>query len=99
MQGVTVGGNFSPNAPATRELVAAMLYYMAEAEGVTLPTTRTAITFTDQEDITSLNAVRALYRAGVINGYAETNGFSFRPNGTITRAEIAAMMDRFMSLT
>ncbi|WP_318361339.1 S-layer homology domain-containing protein [uncultured Agathobaculum sp.] len=47
--------------------------------------------FTDQADITDANteAVDTLVALGVINGY--TDG-SFKPNGTVTRAEMAKMI-------
>ena len=47
--------------------------------------------FTDQADIKDANteAVDTLVALGVINGY--TDG-SFKPNGTVTRAEMAKMI-------
>ena len=45
--------------------------------------------FTDQADITCTEAVEMLSALGVINGYEDG---SFKPNGTVTRAEMAAMI-------
>ena len=45
--------------------------------------------FTDQADITCEEAVEMLSALGVISGYEDG---SFQPNGTVTRAEMAAMI-------
>ncbi len=45
--------------------------------------------FTDSADIEATEAVDTLTALGVINGYEDN---SFKPNGTVTRAEMAAMI-------
>ena len=45
--------------------------------------------FTDSADIEATEAVDTLSALGVINGYEDG---SFKPNGTVTRAEMAAMI-------
>ena len=45
--------------------------------------------FTDQADIKASEAVDTLVALGVVNGYDDG---SFKPNGTVTRAEMAKMI-------
>jgi hypothetical protein len=89
-------GSFSPGEPATRELVAYMLYRVSLALNVPLLPVRETAIFTDQQQITHMDAVQALQRAGIISGFPEDG--SFGPDRTITRAQMAAMIDRFTDL-
>jgi hypothetical protein len=92
---VPSGGNFRPGEPATREFVAGVLHKVSLALDAPLPTVREAAPFTDLQQITNAEAAQALQRAGVISGF--TDG-SFGPGRSITRAEMAAMIDRFTDL-
>jgi hypothetical protein len=92
---VIPGGGFNPDEPATRELVAEMLHRMAVLLRVSLPVVQEAAVFTDQIAISYQNAVRAMQQAGIINGFPDG---SFGPSRTITRAEMAVMMDGFTDL-
>jgi hypothetical protein len=89
------GGNFNPNAPATRELRAEALFRVSVQKNVALPTVRDSVTFTDQAQINHLPAVNALQRAGIVSGFPDG---SFGPHRTITRAEMAALADRFTDI-
>ncbi len=54
-----------------------------------------AAAFTDlKEDHFAYEAVNVLSKLGVINGYEENGGFSFKPDNNVTRAEFTAMLLR-----
>ena len=63
--------------------------------GITLPETETAAVFDDNGDIAgyAAAAVEAMQKAGIINGKP---GNLFDPQGIATRAEVAAMLHRFV---
>lgn len=84
-------GNFNPNQAITRADMALWSYRAANAAGLTLPTTGSVTTFTDQSSISStyLSAVQAMQKAGIING--ELDG-SFNPNGDTVRAAAAKII-------
>ena len=90
-----IGGNFRPHDPAPRGITAEALHRMATRLNVTMPTIRDPVTFTDQNAIANLAAVQALQRAGVISGFPDG---SFGPHRTITRAEMATLVDRFTDI-
>jgi hypothetical protein len=92
---VPPNGSFRPNELATREFVADMLYRVSLKLDVPLPATGEAAPFTDALQITNMEAVQAMQRAGVIRGYDDG---SFGPDDTILRAQMAAMIDRFTNL-
>ena len=90
-----VGNNkFAPNADISRQDLAAILYRYAEAMEIPLPEITTATTFDDGANISDYakEAVAAMQKAGIINGKP---GNVFDPQGTATRAEVAAMLHRF----
>lgn len=84
------GGEFRPDEPATREFAATLLWKasLLTGEGAELP-------FTDAEIISSecREAVAALTGEGVLAGYDDG---SFRPHGTVLRAEFATMLGRMI---
>ncbi|OAT81312.1 S-layer homology domain-containing protein [Desulfotomaculum copahuensis] len=89
-----VGENrFAPARPVTRAEFAAML-----VQALHLPVrTGTAVSFKDvRADDWYAGAVAAAYQAGLIKGYRDG---TFRPNNTINREELAAMLVRAMKLT
>jgi len=91
-----IGNNqFAPDAPITREDLAVILMRFAEYAGLQLPTIKDYAGFNDAANISSYAqaAVEALYQAGIING---KDGNIFDPQGTATRAEVAAMVHRFL---
>ena len=86
--------SFDPNGKITRAEFSAMLYrYLGEAD-LALPEVRGGEP-TDASDVPEYagDAVSTMYRAEVVNG--RENG-QFDPDADITRAETAAMVDRFL---
>jgi hypothetical protein len=71
------------------------LYRVSLKLDVTLPATGEAAPFTDALQITNMEAVQAMQKAGVIKGHDDG---SFGPDDTILRAQMAAMIDRFTNL-
>jgi hypothetical protein len=94
----TGGGSFAPDTPVSRQDLAVILYNYAEFAKLSLPTVRDYAGFKDDADTADYgkNAVRALYQAGIING--KPDGL-FDPKDTATRAEVAAMLHRFIALS
>jgi len=87
--------NFAPSAPATREQIAVMLNNYVVSRGIELPASLGAASiFTDHSNISywALESVLAMQAAGIITGYPDG---SFNPQGTATRAEVAAIFARF----
>ena len=88
---------FSPDSPVTRQEMAVIMVNYAKVCGDTVPKTREAVTFADKGSIASWakDAVKAMQMAGVING---KDGNRFDPTGTATRAEVAALLHRYVEL-
>lgn len=87
-------GTFMPNAPLTREQVAAILYRYAKSEGKgTEEASNGTASFNDSAEISDYarEAVDWNCAAGIMNGRDDG---SFSPNATATRAEIATMVSR-----
>ena len=72
-----------------REDMAVMCYRALKAKGHTFEKVKEAHSFTDAISDYAQEAVSALYEAGLINGYSETE---FNGNGTATRAEAAMIL-------
>ena len=90
-----VGNNkFAPDVNISRQDLAVILYNYAGKMGITLPDTISASAFNDYADISGYAsaAVGAMQKAGIITG---KSGNVFDPKGNATRAEVAAMMQRF----
>jgi hypothetical protein len=87
--------NFAPDASVTRQDLAVILYNYIRFADKDLPKKREYEKFADDADIAAYarEAVDALYRSGVISGKP---GNLFDPKGTATRAEVAAMLHRFI---
>ena len=88
-------GLFAPDAMITRQDLAVILMRYAQYAGLTLPEIRIDRPFADDDAIAGYarGAVQTLFRAGVISGKP---GMIFDPMGQATRAEVAAMLQRFM---
>ena len=92
----TGGGNFAPQSPITREQLAVMLHnYVTDAWWWT-PAEAIApaeITFTDTDNISAwaFDAVSWAHTMRIIQGRADG---AFDPRGTVTRAEITAILVR-----
>ena len=92
------GGLYAPDVAVTRQDLAAILMRYAVYAGIDLPALREPSEFVDDDEISdyAAGAVEALYCAGVINGKP---GGVFDPKGYATRAELAAMLTRFIAFT
>lgn len=87
--------NFSPDSPATRAWIAQLMVRMIGKESeANLLALQGGGTFTDEKDIPDWAAsyVKAASKYELLTGYQEKNGYSFKPNRAVTRAEIAAML-------
>lgn len=93
--GATGDSTFSPDRDITREEICSMLYNFASFKNLKLKPTIPAHHFTDSSHISAsyASAVSALQQIGVVNGY---NDGSFKPKGNASRAEVSAMLMRFI---
>lgn len=89
------GGKYAPDAFITREQMAVMIDRYAMAIGFQLPAIHTENTFADGAKIGSWakDAIRRVQMAGIING---KTGNLFDPQGNATRAEVSAVLKRFI---
>ena len=89
---------FAPDRAITREEIAVIFANYAKATGYKLPVTREAVTYADASSIGSIYkaAVTAMQQAGIMMG--ETNN-RFNPKSNATRAEVSAMLHRYIKLT
>jgi len=96
--GIVLGvgdGKFAPDAPITRQDLAVIFMRFADYSKLTLPMIREYSIFKDYDNISAYakEAVETLYLAEVINGKLDN---LFDPHGNATRAEVAAMIHRFL---
>ena len=91
-------GKFAPDQSITREQVATIMQNYVKVIGFTLPKVHTENIFADNVKISTYakGAVKQMQMAGVISG---KNGNLFDPQGTATRAEVSAVLRRFVELT
>ena len=89
-------GTFRPNAAVTREQAAAILYRYAQSKGidVSVGENTNILSYVDVQQASeyAIPALQWAVGAGVLNG---KNGDRLAPTGTATRAEIAAIMQRW----
>lgn len=89
-------GTFRPNAAITREQAAAILYRYAQSKGidVSVGENTNILSYVDVQQASeyAIPALQWAVGAGVLNG---KNGGRLAPTGTATRAEIAAIMQRW----
>ena len=90
-------GKFAPDQSITREQMAVILQSYAKAIGFTLPKVHAENTFADSAKIGAYakDAVKQMQMAGIISG---KNSNLFDPQGTATRAEVSAVLRRFVEL-
>ena len=90
-------GRFGPNDSITRQDLAVILARFMDYYSLELAQTRNSPEFSDADDISfyARSAISRLYRAGVINGNPNN---CFNPVYLATRAEVAAIMSRFVQL-
>jgi hypothetical protein len=89
--------NFAPDQSITREQMAVIMENYAKVIGFTLPKVHGENTFADSAKISAYakDAVKQMQVSGVISG---KNGNLFDPHGTATRAEVSAVLRRFVEL-
>lgn len=90
-------GRFAPDQSITREQMAVIMSNYAKTIGYTLPKVHIENIFTDNAKISTYakKAVKQMQMAGVISG---RNGNLYDPQGTATRAEVSAVLRRFVEL-
>ena len=88
-------GTFAPNAPVTREQFAAMLCRYAQYSGDAVEPSRSLADFNDADQVSTWakDAMRWAVSSGILTGKP---GKRLDPQGTATRAEIAAMLRRYL---
>lgn len=88
---------FGPDAAIERQQLCVMIVNFAKHQGVTLTAAEAEITFKDASSISNYAkaAVKTAQMADIVNGYANGNGFDFRPKNTATRAEAAQILYKF----
>lgn len=85
---------FRPDEPITREELALFIYNFAISEGENV--NADTADFTDYENISFTDAVDYCAANGIITGYPDG---SFKPGAFATRAEVAAMISRYIKST
>lgn len=92
----TGDGTFSPERDITREEICSMLVNYASFKNYRLTPSVSAVTFKDSASVSSgyASAVATMQQTGVVKGYEDG---TFRPSGSATRAEVSAMLMRFIS--
>ncbi|MDD4389263.1 MAG: S-layer homology domain-containing protein [Eubacteriales bacterium] len=91
------GGKFDPDGLVTREQMAVIMDRYATAIGFKLPEVHAQNTFADNTKIGAWAApsVKRIQMAGIIQGKGNN---LYDPQGTATRAEVSAVMRRFVEL-
>ena len=90
--------NFMPDANISRQDLAVILSNYVDKMGIEMRQTMQNVVFVDSAEIAdyATNAVSDMVRAGIINGRP---GNIFDAKGEATRAEVAAMLHRFVLAT
>ena len=90
-------GRFSPDNQITREQMATILYRFADFLEILPSDMDTALSYPDAESVSNYAKNAALFcqTTGVISG---RSGGVFAPKETATRAEVAAIIERFVEL-
>lgn len=91
-------GRFSPERAVTREQLVAMLYNYAQAIGADTKNITGLASFPDSREITDYaeTAMKWAVAEGFISGREQSDGNYIAPKGTATRAEVAAILTRFV---
>jgi hypothetical protein len=96
--GIVVGignGKYAPDMPVSRQDLVVILSRYADFAELKLAAAREYVPFLDEADVADYakDAVRIFFSAGIVSGKP---GNVFDPRGTATRAEIAAILHRFL---
>ncbi len=91
----TGNNNFSPDSPVTREELAVILVNFVSAMRYYLPSGEEAQSFADNSTISpwAMEAIEIMRNANIMQGDQDNN---FNPKAPATRAEIAAVLQRFI---
>jgi hypothetical protein len=94
----TGGNNFAPNTEVSRQDFAVIVARFADFADKQLPETRPSADFLDSADVADYakDAIEAFFKAGIVSGRP---GNLFDPKGQATRAEVAAILHRFIDKT
>ncbi len=91
---------YKPKDYVTREQLVTLIARYAEHAGYSLPKKTAAITFLNQQQVSSFaaGALRSAQLAGLINGKPSPNGAGtlFAPKAHATRAETAKILAQLM---
>lgn len=88
-------GTFQPNAPITREQMASILYRYAEYKGLDTTARADLSHYSDAENISSWANDVLLWAVaeGLLTGVTDDQ---LQPQGNATRAQVAAILERFL---
>ena len=89
----TGDGNFSPNAAITREQLAAMLMNYSAWKGEDVSARANLSTYSDQPSTWAEETMSWAVAEGLINGVTADQ---LQPQGNATRAQVAAILQRFL---
>lgn len=88
-------GTFGPNDPITREQMASILYRYADYKGLDVSARASLDAYSDADSVSpwASDVMSWAVSEGIISGMSED---TLAPQGTATRAQVAAMFQRFL---
>lgn len=86
-------GTFQPNAPITREQMASILYRYAEYKGLDVSARTDLSHYSDQPSVWAEDVMQWAVAEGLFAGVTDDQ---LQPQGQATRAQVAAIMQRFL---
>jgi hypothetical protein len=91
-------GLFAPGAEITREQLAVILYRYAAAQGLDTSVGGDIAAFTDAKDVSAWaeDSLSWAVNAGLITGRAGALDAELAPKASVTRAEAATILERFV---
>lgn len=95
-EGIVAGftdNTFQPNAPITREQMAAILYNYAQWKGLDVSARADLSRYSDQPSEWATEVMQWAVGKGLISG---TSATTLDPQGSATRAQVAAILQRFL---
>ena len=87
-------GTFRPNAPITREQMAAILYNYAQWKGMDVSSRADLSSYSDQPSVWAEEVMQWAVAEGLISG---TSATTLDPQGYATRAQVASILQRFLT--
>ena len=88
---------YGPDTAIERQQLCTMIVNFAKHQNITITEVEAAIDFADKSSIAKYakDNVSICQKADIVNGYANGDGFDFRPKNTVTRAEAAQILYKF----